>query len=360
MLPRLIQLLHSKILVLIRRSIEEVYRNNTDIKELYEGLHSSIPGILQWYTLCSQQLNSSITVKRILKTEDVLWCPEWGLKGIIDVSCRVAMGLKESIIPVEIKTGSEEPVSHNAQILLYSILLSQRDSQSDFILYRPQDLSGLLVYLKSEQIKGFNSVNQSDYNEIKQELETGKRGNYIISLLQNVKKQTEYLLKPSVQNPISRPDCPLSFRPQTMSISHLRYLIMRRNLIVTYKEQQQSILRQVIKKSLIRQSDRDTVNDHRPFDIEDLFPELPDPCSNGINCENCGYLPMCAILGKLDETPNCKKSRVFPERQISQNHVISGYGKQLTSSAVKYFTKWVKSVVFWSYVVFINSIGTML
>ena len=210
MLPRLIQLLHMKILVLIRRSIEEIYRNNTDIKELYEGLHSSIPGILQWYTLCSHQLNSSIKVKQILKTEDVLWCPEWGLKGIIDVSCKVSVGSQEFLIPVEIKTGSEEPVSHNAQILLYSILLSQRDTQSDFILCRTQSISGLLVYLKSEQLKDFNPVSQSSYNEIKQELETGKRGNYIISLLQYIKKQTEYLLNPSLQNPITRPPCQLS------------------------------------------------------------------------------------------------------------------------------------------------------
>ena len=162
-----------KILVLIRRSIEEIYRNNTDIKELYEGLHSSIPGILQWYTLCSHQLNSSIKVKQILKTEDVLWCPEWGLKGIIDVSCKVSVGSQEFLIPVEIKTGSEEPVSHNAQILLYSILLSQRDTQSDFILCRTQSISGLLVYLKSEQLKDFNPVSQSSYNEIKQNWKQG-------------------------------------------------------------------------------------------------------------------------------------------------------------------------------------------
>ena len=263
-----------KILVLIRRSIEEIYRNNTDIKELYEGLHSSIPGILQWYTLCSHQLNSSIKVKQILKTEDVLWCPEWGLKGIIDVSCKVSVGSQEFLIPVEIKTGSEEPVSHNAQILLYSILLSQRDTQSDFILCRTQSISGLLVYLKSEQLKDFNPVSQSSYNEIKQELETGKRGNYIISLLQYIKKQTEYLLNPSLQNPITRPPCQLSFNQQTISLHHLRYLIMRRNLIVTYKEQRQRLLRRVAKNSLKTYNDGFAKNDRNGYDIEDMAPEL--------------------------------------------------------------------------------------
>ena len=349
-----------KILVLIRRSIEEIYRNNTDIKELYEGLHSSIPGILQWYTLCSHQLNSSIKVKQILKTEDVLWCPEWGLKGIIDVSCKVSVGSQEFLIPVEIKTGSEEPVSHNAQILLYSILLSQRDTQSDFILCRTQSISGLLVYLKSEQLKDFNPVSQSSYNEIKQELETGKRGNYIISLLQYIKKQTEYLLNPSLQNPITRPPCQLSFNQQTISIHHLRYLIMRRNLIVTYKEQRQRLLRRVAKNSLKTYNDGFAKNDRNGYDIEDMAPELPDPCSNGIHCEKCGYLPMCAILAKLDEVPSCKRSSVFPERQISQNHVISGYTKGITSSSVKYFKRWVELVVFLSFVVFTYSVGTML
>ena len=332
-------------MVLIRKSIEDIYRNNTDIKELYEGLHSSIPGILQWYQLCSHQLASTIKVKRILKTEDVIWCPEWGLKGIIDVSCKVTVDSQELQIPVEIKTGSEEPVSHNAQILLYSILLSQRDSQSDFILYRSQDLSGLLVYLKSDQIKEFNPVNQSNYDEIKQELETGKRGNYIISILQYVKKQTEYLLNPYLQSPSSQPPSSISLKQQSISILHLRYLIMRRNLIVMYKEQEKSKMQKVLKDSQRSGLACDTsriVNRNTSNDIEDLFPELPDACSNFINCEKCGYLPMCAILAKLDETQDCKKPSVFPERQISLNHVIAEYGKGITPNAVLYFQKWVR------------------
>ena len=100
-------------------------------------------------------------MKRILKSEDVIWSPIWGMKGIVDVSCEVQIANKQFQIPIEMKTGSEDPVSHNAQVLLYSIILSQRQHDQDFILFQPHDLSGFLVYLKSNPLPGFANTSLS-------------------------------------------------------------------------------------------------------------------------------------------------------------------------------------------------------
>lgn len=326
-LPRIIQQLHTKIVSLLRDSVDIIYQNDIDLRDIYEGLHNSLSGIIQWFFICSgdssEELHfkdQQVKIRRIEKTEDALWGLPWGLKGVIDVFCEVSMQGRNMHIPVEIKTGAEDAISHNVQISLYSVLASQREKDSDFILSRPGDLSGFLVYLKSNSILPDVPPSQTIENEIKAELETGRRGSYIMMLLQHVKKQTESMRNKEFRPPGTPPTSTLTLRPKSLDVSHIRSFLIRRNLLVAYMEQEQHK----------KQSTCDG-------DIEDL-PVVPDVCSNPLYCETCGYLSLCSILARAGSGPDGSS---FPPSMIPTNHVVSHHGRSLTPQSIAYFRKWV-------------------
>ena len=325
-LPRVIQQLHAKIVSLLRESVDIICQNDIDLRDIYEGLHDSLPGVIQWFFIClgdaSEELrfqDQQVNIRSIEKTEDSLWGLPWGLKGVIDVFCEVSVHGRKMHIPVEIKTGAEDAISHNVQISLYSILASQRERDSDFILSRPGALSGFLVYLKSNSVLPDAPPNPTIDSEIKTELETGRRGSYIMMLLQHVKKQIESMQKKELRPLGISPTSSLTVRPKSLDVSHIRSFLIRRNLLVAYIEQEQHR----------KQSACDG-------DIEDL-PVVPDVCSNPLYCETCGYLPLCSSLAREDRP----KESSFPLSTIPTNHVVSHYGRSLTLQSIAYFRKWV-------------------
>ncbi|GAU13084.1 hypothetical protein TSUD_173840 [Trifolium subterraneum] len=90
------------------------------------------------------------------------WAPKYGLKGMIDASVRVKVQSRkdkaeEKIMPLEFKTGkspsSQTSVEHNAQVILYTLLMSER--------YQKTIDSGLLYYLQTDQTQGI-TVQRSD------------------------------------------------------------------------------------------------------------------------------------------------------------------------------------------------------
>lgn len=326
-LPRLIQQLHAKVVSLLRESVDIIYQNDIDLREIYEGLHDSLPGIIEWFFICSRDSSEElrfkdqvVKIRSIEKTEDSLWGLPWGLKGVIDVFCEVSVHGRNVHIPVEIKTGAEDAISHNVQISLYSVLASQREKDSDFILSRPDDLSGFLVYLKSNPVLPDVPTSPAIENEIKTELETGRRGSYIMMLLQHVKKQVESMRNKDLRPPGMPPVSFLTLRPKSLDVSHIRSFLIRRNLLVAYMEQEQHR----------KQPTGDG-------DIEDL-PVVPDVCSNPLYCETCSYLSLCAILARAGSGAG---ESSFPPSTIPTNHVVSQHGRSLTPQSIAYFRKWV-------------------
>nr|XP_033514565.1 DNA replication ATP-dependent helicase/nuclease JHS1-like [Nicotiana tomentosiformis] len=66
------------------------------------------------------------------------WAPRYGLKGMIDASLRVNVKFNtskhnEMIMPLEFKTGKatngQTAMEYNAQVTLYTLLMSERYSQ---------------------------------------------------------------------------------------------------------------------------------------------------------------------------------------------------------------------------------------
>ncbi|KTW25775.1 hypothetical protein T552_03388 [Pneumocystis carinii B80] len=90
-----------------------------------------------------------ISVNKLLRTEEHILSPKYGLKGYIDVSVQLAIksdiDLQYSIAPLELKTGNNIYVmQHRAQTILYTLLLSEHYGENvDF---------GLLFYLEKGEV----------------------------------------------------------------------------------------------------------------------------------------------------------------------------------------------------------------
>uniref|UniRef100_A0A2N9F1V3 DNA replication ATP-dependent helicase/nuclease n=1 Tax=Fagus sylvatica TaxID=28930 RepID=A0A2N9F1V3_FAGSY len=93
----------------------------------------------------------------VIDIEEMAWAPKYGLKGMIDASVRVNVKsnkneAQQKIMPLEFKTGKSS-MEHSAQVILYTILMSER--------YQKNIDSGLLYYLQSGQTQGIK-VRRSD------------------------------------------------------------------------------------------------------------------------------------------------------------------------------------------------------
>ena len=176
--------------------------------------------------------NRGYPIKQSLRSENTMWSPIWGMKGIIDNICTVHENGNSKEIPFEFKTGSEDAVSHGAQVSLYSILMSQSNKDDDFILYDLSRIAGYLVYMKSPSLSFQQNTSYQDeyYQDIKNELELGKRGSFIVNCLKETIQKTEQVVKNDKDQVV------LQLKPQYLNQSHIRALIMRRNLIVSYIE----------------------------------------------------------------------------------------------------------------------------
>ncbi|EMR08248.1 hypothetical protein PNEG_03415 [Pneumocystis murina B123] len=96
---------------------------------------------------------SHISINKLLRAEEHILSPKYGLKGYIDVTVQLAVksdiDLQYSIAPFELKTGNNIYVmQHRAQTILYTLLLSE--------YYGKNVEFGLLFYLeKGETIQVF-------------------------------------------------------------------------------------------------------------------------------------------------------------------------------------------------------------
>ncbi len=86
-------------------------------------------------------------VSKLLDVEEHVWSPMYGLKGNIDATVQVTMrdgaDRRTLTVPFELKTGKNASSNHQAQTVLYNLLLSDR--------YDIEIAYGILYYMETSQ-----------------------------------------------------------------------------------------------------------------------------------------------------------------------------------------------------------------
>ncbi|KAK2413783.1 DNA replication helicase [Trifolium repens] len=170
--------------VVLQRNVESLFACGVNENDVRKTMIDAIPRIYSWIMLfrnmkeredpnvnfgCVNGMKnvgiseaSSNLLSCVIDIEEMAWAPKYGLKGMIDASVRVKVQsrkdkLEEKIMPLEFKTGkspsSQTSVEHNAQVILYTLLMSER--------YQKTIDSGLLYYLQTDQTHGI-TIQRSD------------------------------------------------------------------------------------------------------------------------------------------------------------------------------------------------------
>nr|XP_016503533.1 PREDICTED: DNA replication ATP-dependent helicase/nuclease DNA2 isoform X3 [Nicotiana tabacum] len=162
--------------IVLQKSLESLYACGVDENDTHKTLIEAIPKLLNWirsfqYSEVSEgpsiDFGSEDGVKKIkvcevLDIEEMAWAPKYGLKGMIDAYLRVNVKFNtskhnEMIMPLEFKTGKATngltAMEHNAQVMLYTLLMSERYSQHIG--------HGHLYYLHTDHTQGI-TVRRSD------------------------------------------------------------------------------------------------------------------------------------------------------------------------------------------------------
>ncbi|GMY22919.1 DNA replication ATP-dependent helicase/nuclease JHS1 isoform X2 [Fagus crenata] len=152
--------------VVLQKNIESLYACGVNENDIQKTLIEAVPKILNWIITFKDSQDSKAPsvdfgsidgLKKVIDIEEMAWAPKYGLKGMIDASVRVNVKSKKNeaqqkIMPLEFKTGKSS-MEHSAQVILYTILMSER--------YQKNIDSGLLYYLQSGQTQGI-VVRRSD------------------------------------------------------------------------------------------------------------------------------------------------------------------------------------------------------
>jgi CRISPR/Cas system-associated exonuclease Cas4 (RecB family) len=128
---------------------------NEESTRLYLRQHVRL--MMSWvntYLQPGSEMVDGRTIHSVLHAEENIWSPQFGLKGKVDLSVSMRTTDHRSDIPaaLELKTGRQNPQEHQAQVMLYSLLMSQR--------YGVDVDSGLLLYL-SLNLQDMRSVGHS-------------------------------------------------------------------------------------------------------------------------------------------------------------------------------------------------------
>ncbi|KAJ5168284.1 uncharacterized protein N7482_003878 [Penicillium canariense] len=142
----------------LENHVEELYTINMNMIEAVETIMGKIPAVQAWadvFLHAKPKANSlvedrngaklNLSINKLLEVEEHIWSPMYGLKGNIDATVQVAChdkdGLKNLVVPLELKTGRRDTnQAHRAQTALYTLLLSDR--------YDVDVTFGLLYYLE--------------------------------------------------------------------------------------------------------------------------------------------------------------------------------------------------------------------
>ncbi|GLI75313.1 DNA replication endonuclease-helicase Dna2 [Penicillium ochrochloron] len=142
----------------LENHVEELYTINMTTSEAIETIMGKIPQVQAWADVFLQtkpKANAlvedrngaklNLSINKLLEVEEHVWSPMYGLKGNIDATVQVACqdkdGMKNLVVPLELKTGKRDTnQAHRAQTALYTLLLSDR--------YDVDVTFGLLYYLE--------------------------------------------------------------------------------------------------------------------------------------------------------------------------------------------------------------------
>ncbi|KAK2413784.1 DNA replication helicase [Trifolium repens] len=162
--------------VVLQRNVESLFACGVNENDVRKTMIDAIPRIYSWIMLFRNMKEredpnvnfgcvngmKNVGISEVIDIEEMAWAPKYGLKGMIDASVRVKVQsrkdkLEEKIMPLEFKTGkspsSQTSVEHNAQVILYTLLMSER--------YQKTIDSGLLYYLQTDQTHGI-TIQRSD------------------------------------------------------------------------------------------------------------------------------------------------------------------------------------------------------
>ncbi|GJD09930.1 DNA replication ATP-dependent helicase/nuclease DNA2 [Galdieria sulphuraria] len=135
---------------IVDAELENLYELSADDQLVRSLLQALVPQIVKWLEISIVKSDSSLKMEcygmgnmkadqiRMIKAESVeetIWSPIWGLKGKIDAIFQIEIEKNQvQQVPFELKTITEHhsltpSIAHRAQLLLYSLLLSDRNDQ---------------------------------------------------------------------------------------------------------------------------------------------------------------------------------------------------------------------------------------
>ncbi|XP_072955528.1 DNA replication ATP-dependent helicase/nuclease JHS1 isoform X1 [Typha angustifolia] len=176
-LPPSRQFLEEHAREVLQKNIESLYASGANQKDIYSTLIAAIPRMLNWLNCFMEAEDSkvptvdfghlegpkAVRITEVIDIEEMAWAPRYGLKGMIDASISIKISSingdsHEKIMPLEFKTGKgtsgHSAMEHSAQVILYTLLMSERYLKKDIDL-------GLLYYHHTDQTLGIK-VQRSD------------------------------------------------------------------------------------------------------------------------------------------------------------------------------------------------------
>ena len=104
----------------------------------------------RYVSISGMRKSQPISISNIIDIEENIWSPMFGLKGYLDATVEAHVESEYFIAPLEVKTGKMKSISHEAQGLVYTLLLNDRyELPIDFFL---------LVYTRYNDMTKFNTV----------------------------------------------------------------------------------------------------------------------------------------------------------------------------------------------------------
>ncbi|CAN8098501.1 unnamed protein product [Discula destructiva] len=161
----------------MKKHVQDLYSIKVSFTEAREHMVSKMPEVRGWAErfissfpqpgAIAQGRNNektNVCVSKLLDIEEHVWSPLYGLKGNIDATIQVtvqnAQEKRTLTVPFEVKTGKNVSENHQAQTMLYNLLLTDR--------YDIEIVYGILYYMETSLTKIIPAVRNELRHMIKQ------------------------------------------------------------------------------------------------------------------------------------------------------------------------------------------------
>lgn len=162
---------------IMKKHVQDLYTIKVSLTDAREHMSSKMPEVRGWAekfissyprpdALAQGRNNekTNLCVSKLLDIEEHVWSPLYGLKGNIDATIEVtvdnAQGKRTLTVPFEVKTGKNVSENHQAQTMLYNLLLTDR--------YDIEIVYGILYYMETSLTKIIPAVRNELRHMIKQ------------------------------------------------------------------------------------------------------------------------------------------------------------------------------------------------